>query len=141
MTERNGNYGLRLKTGLAEMLKGGLIMDVTGANPAEIAASAGGGAVMGLEHECAQIRATGASEHVRLIVWRRVAPLVANVPVPIFAAVGIAPPAVAPLSRYLGAAAVCVGYHFFMNDSPTSPPAAEAEQRARAIVRATTHFD
>ena len=28
MSENNGNYGLRLKTGLAEMLKGGVIMDV-----------------------------------------------------------------------------------------------------------------
>jgi pyridoxal biosynthesis lyase PdxS len=27
MSEKNGNTGLRLKTGLAEMLKGGVIMD------------------------------------------------------------------------------------------------------------------
>ena len=31
MSESNGNNGLRLKTGLAEMLKGGVIMDVTDA--------------------------------------------------------------------------------------------------------------
>ena len=36
MSEMNGN-GLRLKTGLAEMLKGGVIMDVTTAQQAEIA--------------------------------------------------------------------------------------------------------
>ena len=36
----NGNFtssSLRLKTGLAEMLKGGVIMDVTDARQAEIA--------------------------------------------------------------------------------------------------------
>ena len=29
MSEKNGSNGLRLKVGLAEMLKGGVIMDVT----------------------------------------------------------------------------------------------------------------
>ena len=37
MSESNGSNGLRLKTGLAEMLKGGVIMDVTDAEQAEIA--------------------------------------------------------------------------------------------------------
>ena len=40
---------LRLKTGLAEMLKGGVIMDVTDAEQAKIAEDAGAVAVMALE--------------------------------------------------------------------------------------------
>jgi len=51
--------GLRLKTGLAEMLKGGVIMDVTDARQAEIAEKAGAVAVMALERVPAQIRAEG----------------------------------------------------------------------------------
>ena len=37
----NATDGLRLKTGLAEMLKGGVIMDVTNAEQAKIAEDAG----------------------------------------------------------------------------------------------------
>src|SRR5258708_29974590 len=59
MSEMNGNTGLRLKTGLAEMLKGGVIMDVTNASQAEIAEKAGAVAVMALERVPAQIRAEG----------------------------------------------------------------------------------
>src|SRR5437899_1402632 len=59
MSELNGNTGLRLKTGLAEMLKGGVIMDVTDARQAEIAEKAGATAVMALERVPAQIRAEG----------------------------------------------------------------------------------
>ena len=60
MSEKNGNTnGLRLKTGLAEMLKGGVIMDVTDAKQAEIAEKAGAVAVMALERVPAQIRAEG----------------------------------------------------------------------------------
>src|SRR4051812_36760303 len=61
MSEKNGNanHGLRLKTGLAEMLKGGVIMDVTDAKQAEIAEKAGAVAVMALERVPAQIRAEG----------------------------------------------------------------------------------
>ena len=59
MSESNGNNGLRLKTGLAEMLKGGVIMDVTDAAQAEIAERAGATAVMALERVPAQIRAQG----------------------------------------------------------------------------------
>src|SRR6058998_772678 len=58
MSDMNGN-GLRLKTGLAEMLKGGVIMDVTTAQQAEIAQRAGAAAVMALERVPAQIRAEG----------------------------------------------------------------------------------
>ncbi len=50
---------MRLKTGLAEMLKGGVIMDVTSATEAKIAEDAGAVAVMGLERVPADIRAQG----------------------------------------------------------------------------------
>jgi len=50
---------LRVKTGLAEMLKGGVIMDVTTADQARIAEEAGACAVMALERVPADIRAQG----------------------------------------------------------------------------------
>jgi pyridoxal 5'-phosphate synthase pdxS subunit len=49
----------RVKTGLAEMLKGGVIMDVTDAAQAAIAEEAGAVAVMALERVPADIRADG----------------------------------------------------------------------------------
>ena len=49
----------RVKTGLAEMLKGGVIMDVTTADQARIAEQAGAVAVMALERVPADIRASG----------------------------------------------------------------------------------
>ena len=49
----------RVKTGLAEMLKGGVIMDVTDASQAKIAEEAGAVAVMALERVPADIRAAG----------------------------------------------------------------------------------
>ncbi|HET7185319.1 MAG TPA: pyridoxal 5'-phosphate synthase lyase subunit PdxS [Terriglobales bacterium] len=59
MSDNNGSSGLRLKTGLAEMLKGGVIMDVMSAAQAEVAEKAGAVAVMALERVPAMIRATG----------------------------------------------------------------------------------
>ena len=50
---------LRLKTGLAEMLKGGVIMDVTDAAQAKIAEDAGAVAVMALERVPSDIRRDG----------------------------------------------------------------------------------
>jgi pyridoxal 5'-phosphate synthase pdxS subunit len=49
----------RVKAGLAEMLKGGVIMDVVTADQARIAESAGACAVMALERVPADIRAAG----------------------------------------------------------------------------------
>jgi pyridoxal 5'-phosphate synthase pdxS subunit len=49
----------RLKVGLAEMLKGGVIMDVTNAEQAKIAEDAGASAVMALERVPADIRKEG----------------------------------------------------------------------------------
>ncbi len=262
--------GLRLKTGLAEMLKGGVIMDVTDAQQAEIAEKAGAVAVMALERVPAQIRAEGgvarmaspkkikeimastsipvmakarighfaeaqvlqelgvdfidesevltpadevhhidkhafttpfvcgardlgealrriaegaamirtkgeagtgdvvhAVKHMRQIVkdirsltvlgeeelyaaakeFRapyeliRIVAQTGKLPVPNFSAGGIATPADAALVRQLGAEAVFVGSGIFMKDSYTFAEPEDATIRARAIVRATTHFD
>ena len=60
---KKGEHGeqgtIRLKTGLAEMLKGGVIMDVTTPEQAKIAEEAGACAVMALERVPADIRAAG----------------------------------------------------------------------------------
>ncbi len=271
MSEKNGNStGLRLKTGLAEMLKGGVIMDVTDAHQAEIAEKAGAVAVMALERVPAQIRAEGgvarmaspkkireimdtvsipvmakcrighfaeaqvlealgvdyidesevltpadelhhvdkhafkvpfvcgardlgealrrisegaamirtkgeagtgdvvhAVKHMRQIVRDmkqltvlgeeelyaqakelrapyelvRMVARTGKLPVPNFSAGGIATPADAALVRQLGAEAVFVGSGIFMKNSTEFAEPKEAEIRAKAIVRATTHFD
>src|ERR1041385_3190112 len=53
-------YGtMRVKSGLAEMLKGGVIMDVVDAEQARIAEDAGACAVMALERVPADIRRDG----------------------------------------------------------------------------------
>jgi pyridoxal 5'-phosphate synthase pdxS subunit len=49
----------KVKSGLAEMLKGGVIMDVVNAEQAKIAEKAGAVAVMALERVPADIRAAG----------------------------------------------------------------------------------
>jgi pyridoxal 5'-phosphate synthase pdxS subunit len=270
MSKNNGSSSsLRLKTGLAEMLKGGVIMDVTDARQAEIAEAAGAVAVMALERVPAQIRAEGgvarmaapkkireimsavsipvmakcrighfaeaqileelgvdyidesevltpadeahhvdkhafkvpfvcgarnlgealrriaegaamirtkgeagtgdvvhAVKHMRQIVQDmkiltvlseaelyakakelqapyELVKLVAKegqLPVPNFSAGGIATPADASLVMQLGAEAVFVGSGIFMKNSTEFAPPEEAERRARAIVRATTHY-
>ncbi len=63
-TNGNGHYGQtapgpRLKVGLAEMLKGGVIMDVMDVEQARISEEAGAVAVMALERVPAMIRAEG----------------------------------------------------------------------------------
>jgi pyridoxal 5'-phosphate synthase pdxS subunit len=64
-----------------------------------------------------------------------------KLPVPNFSAGGIATPADASLVMQLGAEAVFVGSGIFMKDSTTFAPPEEAEKRARAIVKAATHFN
>jgi pyridoxal 5'-phosphate synthase pdxS subunit len=60
VTDNTRDVGtLRVKTGLAEMLKGGVIMDVVTPEQAKIAEDAGAVAVMALERVPADIRATG----------------------------------------------------------------------------------
>src|SRR5215467_9985677 len=63
MAETNGHDAVkgtfRVKSGHAEMLKGGVIMDVVTAEHARIAEEAGACAVMALERVPADIRAAG----------------------------------------------------------------------------------
>jgi pyridoxal 5'-phosphate synthase pdxS subunit len=270
MSQNGTSTSLRLKTGLAEMLKGGVIMDVTNAEQAVIAEKAGAVSVMALERVPAQIRAEGgvarmaspkkireimaavsipvmakcrighfaeaqilqelgvdyidesevltpadeahhvdkhafkvpfvcgarnlgealrriaegaamirtkgeagtgdvvhAVKHIRQIVQEmkiltvlnqeelyakakelqapyEVVKIVARegkLPVPNFSAGGIATPADASLVMQLGAEAVFVGSGIFMKDSINFAPPEEAERRARAIVKAATHFN
>ena len=54
-----GSNEWRVKVGLAEMLKGGVIMDVTNADQARIAEKAGACAVMALERVPSDIRKEG----------------------------------------------------------------------------------
>jgi pyridoxal 5'-phosphate synthase pdxS subunit len=261
----NTSTSLRLKTGLAEMLKGGVIMDVTNAEQASIAEKAGAVAVMALERVPSQIRAEGgvarmaspkkiresipvmakcrighfaeaqilqelgvdyidesevltpadeahhvdkqafnvpfvcgarnlgealrriaegaamirtkgeagtgdvvhAVKHIRQIVQEmriltvlgeeelyakakehgapyeliKMVAKTGKLPVPNFSAGGIATPADASLVMQLGAEAVFVGSGIFMQDSTTFADPVEAEKRARAIVKAATHFN
>jgi len=64
-----------------------------------------------------------------------------KLPVPNFSAGGIATPADAALVMHLGAEAVFVGSGIFMRSGSEFCEPAEAESRARAIVRATTYYN
>jgi pyridoxal 5'-phosphate synthase pdxS subunit len=57
--QREGATSYEIKVGLAEMLKGGVIMDVTTPEQAKIAEEAGACAVMALERVPADIRKEG----------------------------------------------------------------------------------
>jgi pyridoxal 5'-phosphate synthase pdxS subunit len=83
MTETRATGGLRVKRGLAEMLKGGVIMDVTTAEQAKIAEDAGAVAVMALERVPADIRAEGGV--ARMADPEKVAEIVESVSVPVMA--------------------------------------------------------
>ena len=73
----------RVKSGLAEMLKGGVIMDVVTAEQARIAEDAGAVAVMSLERVPADIRAAGGVAH--MADPSKVAEIVAAVSIPVMA--------------------------------------------------------
>ena len=74
---------LRVKTGLAEMLKGGVIMDVVNAEQAKIAEDAGAVAVMALERVPADIRAVGGV--ARMADPTKVTEIMAAVSIPVMA--------------------------------------------------------
>ena len=78
---------IRLKTGLAEMLKGGVIMDVTDAEQARIAEEAGAVAVMALERVPADIRAEGGV--ARMASPKKIREIMAAVTIPVMAKVRI----------------------------------------------------
>ncbi len=74
---------LRLKTGLAEMLKGGVIMDVTDAAQARIAETAGAAAVMALERVPSDIRKEGGV--ARMASIRKIREIMQAVSIPVMA--------------------------------------------------------
>ncbi|HVF89974.1 MAG TPA: pyridoxal 5'-phosphate synthase lyase subunit PdxS [Blastocatellia bacterium] len=78
---------IRLKTGLAEMLKGGVIMDVTDAEQASIAEKAGAVAVMALERVPSDIRAEGGV--ARMASPKKIREIMAVVTIPVMAKVRI----------------------------------------------------
>lgn len=73
----------RLKAGLAEMLKGGVIMDVTNAEQALIAEKAGAAAVMALERVPADIRKEGGV--ARMAPISKIREIMATVHIPVMA--------------------------------------------------------
>ena len=74
---------LRLKVGLAEMLKGGVIMDVTNAEQAKIAEDAGAVAVMALERVPSDIRRDGGV--ARMSPVKKIREIQATVSIPVMA--------------------------------------------------------
>jgi pyridoxal 5'-phosphate synthase pdxS subunit len=73
----------RLKSGLAEMLKGGVIMDVTNVEQAQIAEKAGATAVMALERVPSDIRKDGGV--ARMASIRIIRDIMATVSIPVMA--------------------------------------------------------
>jgi pyridoxal 5'-phosphate synthase pdxS subunit len=59
MSDKAAHSTINIKTGLAEMLKGGVIMDVVTAEQAKVAEQAGAVAVMALERVPSDIRKAG----------------------------------------------------------------------------------
>src|SRR5881396_2953844 len=78
---------LRVKTGLAEMLKGGVIMDVTTAEQAKMAEDAGACSVMALERVPADIRREGGV--ARMADLTKIEEIMSAVSVPVMAKVRI----------------------------------------------------
>lgn len=76
-----------VKSGLAEMLKGGVIMDVVNAEQAKIAEEGGAVAVMALERVPADIRASGGV--ARMADPARIKEIMATVTIPVMAKVRI----------------------------------------------------
>src|SRR3989442_6501569 len=86
MTEKQiGTWAV--KVGLAQMLKGGVIMDVTNADQAKIAEDAGACAVMALERVPSDIRRDGGV--ARMSPVRKVEEIMAAVSIPVMAKVRI----------------------------------------------------
>jgi pyridoxal 5'-phosphate synthase pdxS subunit len=100
----NGNHSganhLRLKLGLAEMLKGGVIMDVMNVEQARIAEEAGAVAVMALERVPAMIRAEGGV--ARMANPKLIKQIIETVSIPVMAKARIGHFAEAQVLQYLG---------------------------------------
>jgi len=97
----NGKTGtFRLKKGLAEMLKGGVIMDVVSAEQAKIAEKAGAVAVMALERVPADIRKDG--KVARMADPKIIKEIMKAVSIPVMAKVRIGHLAEAQILQSLG---------------------------------------
>ena len=102
-SNNNGRYApqsLRLKTGLAEMLKGGVIMDVMSVEQARIAEEAGAVSVMALERVPAMIRAQGGV--ARMANPKLIKQIIASVSIPVMAKARIGHFAEAQVLQELG---------------------------------------
>ncbi len=106
---------LRLKTGLAEMLKGGVIMDVMNVEQARIAEEAGAVAVMALERVPAMIRAEGGV--ARMANPKLIKEIMAVSTIPVMAKARIGHFAEAQVLQTLGVD--------FIDESEVLPPADE----------------
>ena len=91
---------LKLKTGLAEMLKGGVIMDVTNAEQAKIAENSGAVAVMALERVPSDIRKEGGVS--RMAAIKIIREIMGTVSIPVMAKVRIGHFAEAQMLQALG---------------------------------------
>src|SRR5689334_4360912 len=107
---------LRLKLGLAEMLKGGVIMDVMSVEQAKIAEEAGAVAVMALERVPAMIRAEGGV--ARMANPRLIKEIINAVSIPVMAKARIGHFAEAQILQELGVD--------FIDESEVLTPADEA---------------
>jgi pyridoxal 5'-phosphate synthase pdxS subunit len=117
MNNGNTQHGTpRLKTGLAEMLKGGTIMDVVNADQARIAEAAGAVAVMALERVPADIRAQGGV--ARMASVKKIREIQAAVTIPVMAKVRIGHFVEAQILEALGVD--------FIDESEVLTPADEA---------------
>ena len=121
MSEKNGNKSftgtsLRLKVGLAEMLKGGVIMDVMNVEQARIAEEAGAVSVMALERVPAMIRAEGGV--ARMANPKLIKEIIAAVSIPVMAKARIGHFAEAQILQELGVD--------FIDESEVLTPADEA---------------
>jgi len=90
----------KLKTGFAEMLKGGVIMDVVNAKQAKIAEKAGACAVMALERVPADIRADGGV--ARMADPKKIKEIIKAVSIPVMAKTRIGHFAEAQILESLG---------------------------------------
>lgn len=95
---QKGTY--RVKTGFAEMFKGGVIMDVTTPEQAQIAETAGAVAVMALERVPADIRAQGGV--ARMADPKRIKEIMRAVSIPVMAKCRIGHTAEAKILEALG---------------------------------------
>jgi pyridoxal 5'-phosphate synthase pdxS subunit len=119
MSSNNGNTtgtSLRLKVGLAEMLKGGVIMDVMNVEQARIAEEAGAVSVMALERVPAMIRAEGGV--ARMANPKLIKEIMAAVSIPVMAKARIGHFAEAQVLQAIGVD--------FIDESEVLTPADEA---------------